>query len=181
MPSIFICLRRRHAWGWLWAVFFLLCPPCAAEQLVIDYVISNSPQRSAWLSIIDQFATANPDIEVVNNGFPQEQYKRNFTARLREGHADLAFWYAGERLRDAAGYKLLVPLDAGMLALLENKNSCPARWTAPASRARCKAFRCITTCGVLFTANRYSGNWACKRQPPGTNSCKCARACKRRA
>ena len=125
MPSIFSRLRRRHARGWLWAVFLLFCPPCAAEQLVIDYVISNSPQRSAWLSIIEQFAAANPDIEVINNGFPQEQYKRDFTARLRQGHADLAFWYAGERLRDAAGHKLLVPLDAGMLALLENKKFLP--------------------------------------------------------
>ena len=125
MPSIFIRLRRRHARGWLWAVFLLFCQPCAAEQLVIDYVISNSPQRSAWLSIIDQFSAANPDIEVVNNGFPQEQYKRDFTTRLREGRADVAFWYAGERLRDAAGHKLLVPLDAGMLALLESKKFLP--------------------------------------------------------
>ncbi len=117
--------RRQHATGWLCAAVLMLCPPARAEQLVIDYVISNSAQRSNWLGIIDQFAAANPDIEVVNNGFPQEQYKRDFTTRLKQGRADVAFWYAGERLRDAASRKLLAPLDADMLALLKSKKFLP--------------------------------------------------------
>lgn len=126
--------RRPQPWlrgrwyGWLsggLCAIVLAWQPAAAEQLVIDYVISNSAQRSAWLAIVDQFAAANPDIEIINNGFPQEQYKRDVQARLRTGHADLAFWYAGERLRDAASHGLLAPLDAAMLTRLAGRKFLP--------------------------------------------------------
>ena len=98
----------------------------AAEQLIIDYVVSNTPQRKALLTIIDQFTAANPDIQVKHNGYPQEPFKKDFINRLKTGHADLAFWYAGERLRDAAEHKLLAPLDADLVALLKKKKFAPA-------------------------------------------------------
>jgi multiple sugar transport system substrate-binding protein len=110
----------------LYAALGLAVPCSSAEQLVIDYVVSNSPQRTAWIGIINRFSAANPDIQISHNGYPQEQYKRDFTARLRSGHADLAFWYAGERLRDAARNKLLAPLDADTVALLKKKKFSPA-------------------------------------------------------
>ena len=124
----FNTIRNR---GWLaWA---LLCAPLApaaadapTEHLVIDYVVSNTPQRTTWVGIIDEFAAANPDIRIVHQGYPQEEYKRGFTARLRSGRADLAFWYAGERLGDAARNKLLSPLDAELAALLKKKKFSPA-------------------------------------------------------
>jgi len=94
---------------------------CAADNLTIDYVVSNSPQRSAWIGLINQFAAANPDVQVIHHGYPQEQYKREMPTRLQNGSADLVFWYAGERLRDAAKNKLLSPLDAEMLALLKKQ------------------------------------------------------------
>ncbi|MET0264806.1 MAG: ABC transporter substrate-binding protein [Duganella sp.] len=137
MPSASPQLSTRPGWlaktwfrtwlkTWLrtWLCLGLLCPAAAiaAEQLVIDYVISNSPQRRAWLGVIDQFSAANPDIRIIHNGFPQEQYKRDFTARLRNGRSDLAFWYAGERLGDAARQRLLTPLNAELLALLKKHN-----------------------------------------------------------
>lgn len=98
----------------------------AAEQLAIDYIVSNTRQRTAWISVINQFSAANPDVQVEHHGYPQEQYKRDFLPRLRTGHADLAFWYAGERLRDAARNKLLSPLDADLIALLKKKKFAPA-------------------------------------------------------
>lgn len=116
-PSL---LRSGLAKSLLWAALTLPAL-CAADNLVIDYVISNSPQRSAWIGLINQFATANPDIQIEHHGYPQEQYKRAFSARLQNGSADLAFWYAGERLRDAVRNKLLAPLDADTLALLKKK------------------------------------------------------------
>ncbi|HEX7988126.1 MAG TPA: ABC transporter substrate-binding protein, partial [Duganella sp.] len=114
------------AWTLLCAALGLAGVHVRAEQLVIDYVVSNTPQRTTWVSIIGEFAAANPDIEIVNQGYPQEEYKRTFTARLRSGRADLAFWYAGERLRDAAKNKLIAPLDADLVALLKKKNFSPA-------------------------------------------------------
>ncbi|WP_195763582.1 ABC transporter substrate-binding protein [Duganella guangzhouensis] len=98
----------------------------AADRLVIDYVISNSPQRSAMINIINQFSAANPDIQVVHNGYPQEQYKQDLITRLRNGQTDLAFWYAGANLREAARNKLLAPLDADTVALLKKKKFVPA-------------------------------------------------------
>jgi multiple sugar transport system substrate-binding protein len=116
------CLAR----GVLCAALGLASVCTSAEQLVIDYVVSNSPQRSAWIGIINQFSAANPDVQISHNGYPQEQYKRDFTGRLRTGQADLAFWYAGERLHDAARSKLLAPLDADLVALLKKKKFAPA-------------------------------------------------------
>lgn len=122
-------IRRIKYWlarGLLCAAFGLPSVAFAAEQLVIDYIVSNSPQRLALLRIIDQFSAANPDVQVKHNGFPQEQYKKEFTARLQSGHADLAFWYAGERLRDAAERKLIAPLDAELVTLLRKNKFRPA-------------------------------------------------------
>ncbi|KRB96447.1 ABC transporter substrate-binding protein [Duganella sp. Root198D2] len=98
----------------------------AGEQLVIDYIVSHSAQRTAWIRIINEFSAANPDVQVAHNGYLQEQYKRDFTTRLKSGKVDVAFWYAGERLRDAAANKLLAPLDSETIALLKKKNFHPA-------------------------------------------------------
>lgn len=114
-----VSTRKWLAARLLCAAISLPSAGAAAEQLVIDYVVSNTPQRTAWIRIIDRFSAANPDIQVTHKGYPQEQYKRDFTARLRSGDADVAFWYAGERLRDAAENKLLAPLDAATVALLK--------------------------------------------------------------
>jgi multiple sugar transport system substrate-binding protein len=100
--------------------------PCAAEALVIDYVVTNSAQRSAWIGIFNQFAAANPDIRVTPRGYPPEPYKRDFIARLQSAPADLAVWYAGERLNDAAKAMLLSPLDADTVALMKKTRFAPA-------------------------------------------------------
>lgn len=94
----------------------------AAEKLIIDHIISNTVQRTAWVNLVDQFSAAHPDIAVTIHSYPQEPYKRDLLQRLQTGKTDLAFWYGGERLRDAARKKLLSPLDAGVLkALNDNK------------------------------------------------------------
>jgi len=119
-------LQTWLAKGLICAAFALPVVPMAAEQLVIDYVVSNTAQRKALLIIIDKFNSENPDVQVKHNGFPQESYKKDFINRLKVGHADLAFWYAGERLRDAAERKLLAPLDAELVTLLKKKKFAPA-------------------------------------------------------
>ncbi len=106
----------------------LVLPPAAAadEALVIDYIISTSAQRTAWIHIVNQFSAANPDIKVIHHSYAQEEYKRSFTERLHTGKADLAFWYAGERLHEAATRKLLSPLEPGQVEFLLNKKFAPA-------------------------------------------------------
>lgn len=123
-------LSHRRAWLREALALSLLCGlPClaaGAEQLAVDYIVSHTAQRTAWMRIINEFSKANPDIVVTHHGYPQEQYKRAFASRLRSGQVDLAFWYAGERLRDAVGNKLLAPLDDDTLALLKKHKFYPA-------------------------------------------------------
>ncbi|MCU6497459.1 extracellular solute-binding protein [Rugamonas sp. A1-17] len=121
--------RRIPRWlaGTLFCAGLGLPAVCTAtEHLVIDYVISNSSQRAAWLGIIDQFAAAYPDIQVEHHGYPQEAYKRDFIARLQTSRADVVFWYAGEPLRDAARNRLLSPLGRDLSALLKKKKFSPS-------------------------------------------------------
>jgi multiple sugar transport system substrate-binding protein len=128
-PAPFRCSKRlsRLIGPLLFGAALALPPASAADQqLVIDYIISTSAQRTAWFQIANQFSAANPDIKVVHNSYAQEEYKRNFTERLHTGQADLAFWYAGERLHEAATRKLLSPLDAGQVEMLLKKKFAPA-------------------------------------------------------
>jgi multiple sugar transport system substrate-binding protein len=99
--------------------------PVAAEALVIDYIVSHSAQRTAWVRVINEFSAANPEVQVAHHGYPQEQYKRDFNARVNSGKVDLAFWYAGKRLRDAVASKMLAPLEADTVALLKKKKFYP--------------------------------------------------------
>lgn len=120
--------RRRLllAGGSLCLSWGLPAVAASGEQLVLDYMVSHSARRTAWVRIINEFAAANPDVRVTDHGYPYEPYKRSFPSRLQSGEVDLAFWYAGERLRDAAESKLLAPLDAELVALLKKLNFHPA-------------------------------------------------------
>ncbi len=83
----------------------------ATHPLVIDFMVSSGQQRTAWAVLINTFAALNPDLSVVANEFQQEDYKRQFAARLGAEPVDLAFWFAGARLREAVGKGLLRPID----------------------------------------------------------------------
>lgn len=128
-PPISTFSRRRD---WLKGAVALCLPiglpslAAGAEQLFLDYVVSHTAQRTAWMRVINEFSKANPDVTVTHHGYRWEQSKRDFTARLRSGQVDIAFWYAGERLRDAVGDKLLVPLDSDTVALLKKRKFFPA-------------------------------------------------------
>lgn len=110
----------------LWAALGMPAICCAAERLVIDYIFATSNQRSGWVEVINRFSAANPDVHVVHNAHVQEDYKRDFLHILQTDKADIAFWYAGERMQDAAKRKLLSPLSADQVALLLKKNFVPA-------------------------------------------------------
>jgi len=123
-------LSRRRVWlkGAVASCLFCNLPSLAvgAEHLSVDLILSHAAQRTAWTRIIDEFSKANPDIAVTHHDYPWAQYQRDFTARLHSGLVDIAFWYAGESLRDAVENKLLVPLDEDTLALLKKNKFYPS-------------------------------------------------------
>ncbi len=86
-------------------------PALAADKLVIDFMFSSGQQRTAWLNLVSAFAKDNPDIEVINDQAVQENYKRDFLQNLQTRKVDIAFWFAGERLRQSAKAGLLLPFD----------------------------------------------------------------------
>ena len=79
-------LSRRRAWlkgaVALCLVAGLPSLAAAAEQLFVDYILSNGAQRTAWTRIINEFSKANPDIAVKQHDYPWTQYERDFAARL---------------------------------------------------------------------------------------------------
>jgi len=104
----------RLAWLVFSAIAPLLLPrTVAAEEpsLHIEFMVSSGAQRTAWVNIVDRFAAANPDLRVTNHESAQEPYKRDFALKLNKGDADLAFWFAGERLREMVDQGLLKPLN----------------------------------------------------------------------
>lgn len=95
----------------LWATPLAVRAADSPRALVVDFMISSGRQRTAWAQLINTFATLNPDLTIVANEFPQEDYKRHFATRLVREPVDLAFWFAGARLREAVRRGLLRPID----------------------------------------------------------------------
>lgn len=83
----------------------------ASQALVVDFMVSSGVVRSAWSKLLAAFESLNPDIKVVANEFPQEAYKRDFIRRLKREPVDLAFWFAGARLKEAGRQGVLRALD----------------------------------------------------------------------
>jgi ABC-type glycerol-3-phosphate transport system substrate-binding protein len=83
----------------------------ARETLILHFMVSSGAQRTAWVSLVQGFAAAHPDIRVVDKEFAQEQYKQHFERYLTEDKVDIAFWFAGERMQSLVHKRLLAPLD----------------------------------------------------------------------
>lgn len=92
-----------------------LAPAMAAQTLHVDFMFSSGLQRTAWFQLLKRFESENPDIEVVRTEKPQEVYKQEFLKKLETQNTDVAFWFAGERLRQAAQRGLLRPIDPGFV------------------------------------------------------------------
>jgi multiple sugar transport system substrate-binding protein len=84
----------------------------AAQSLVIGWMVSSGADRSAWMAdVISQFADANPDIQITQTVKNQEEYKAGFQRMLETENVDVAFWFAGERLRHVVQQKWVRPID----------------------------------------------------------------------
>lgn len=84
----------------------------AAQNLVISWMVSSGAERSAWMAdVISQFTEANPDIQITQTVKNQEEYKAGFQRMLETENVDIAFWFAGERLRHVVQNKWVRPID----------------------------------------------------------------------
>ncbi len=105
-------LRRMGLYCLLWAVCALSAGSLwARETLVLHFMVSSGSQRTAWVELVQRFSAAHPDIRVVHKEFAQEEYKRQFERYLTEDKVDIAFWFAGERMRSLVHKRLLAPID----------------------------------------------------------------------
>lgn len=108
------------SWVALHCVLWLVCTlgtgsAWARETLILHFMVSSGAQRTAWVSLVQGFAAAHPDIRVVHKEFAQEQYKQHFERYLTEDKVDIAFWFAGERMQSLVHKRLLAPLDPGFV------------------------------------------------------------------
>ncbi len=116
---MFVVIRPLVAVILLWLTAL---PAQAANRLVIDFMFSSGQQRTAWFNLVSAFAKANPDVEVVNEQGEQEEYKREFLQSLQTRKIDIAFWFAGERLRQSVKAGLLQPFDDAYTASVLKPN-----------------------------------------------------------
>jgi multiple sugar transport system substrate-binding protein len=95
----------------------------AGQNLVISWMVTSGADRSAWMAdVISQFTDANPDIHVTQAFKNQEEYKADFQHMLETENVDIAFWFAGERLRHVVQHKWVRPIDdAGVLSALHSQ------------------------------------------------------------
>lgn len=96
----------------MWLLLTLAsCTTWAGETLVLHFMVSSGAQRTAWVDLVQRFAAAHPNIRVTHREFAQEEYKQQFERYLTEDKVDIAFWFAGERMRALVQKRLLAPLD----------------------------------------------------------------------
>lgn len=108
-------------------------PGAAARPVLrIEFMVASGVQRSAWVALIERFKASHPELELRSREFGQEDYKRGFEQRLDAGQADLVFWFAGERLRQAVAEGRIEPLRSPELLQAMQSRLTPA--TLGASR-----------------------------------------------
>lgn len=118
--------------GLLGLVLAIVAQTAQSEELIVDFMFASGQQRSAWVAMLKRFSDENPDIQLISNAYNQEDYKKDFATHLSKDRADVAFWFAGERLRDAITRQQLRAIDADQVEYLLTKRMVPA--TIDASR-----------------------------------------------
>lgn len=93
---------------------FLATHAGGAEKLKLLLMASSGTQRTSWMQMVDAFEKANPHIQVESTVLEQEQYKRDFESIIRREAIDVAFWFAGERLRRIQQSGALDPIESGL-------------------------------------------------------------------
>lgn len=115
-----LCRRAVHvllvslacAWG---------LPGHAADEIHVLFMVSTGLERSAQVQMLQQFERENPGSKIVQHFVAQEEYKRDFEKNIARKPIDVAFWFAGERMRQLSGKGLLRPFDADLTADLSDQ------------------------------------------------------------
>ena len=79
----------------------------AAGTLVINANTSDPAPRAAWEAVVADFRRDNPGIDVKLNIYDHESYKKSIRNWLTGAAPDVVFWFAGNRMREFVGRKLL--------------------------------------------------------------------------
>lgn len=87
-------------------------PSAMGASLVINANASDPAPRAAWEAIIADFRLENADIEVKFNNFDHESYKKAIRNWLTGAPPDVAFWFAGNRMRSFVKAGLLADVSA---------------------------------------------------------------------
>lgn len=77
----------------------LLTGSALADTLVINSNQSDPAPKKAFNDLVDQFQAENPDIDVEFNEYDHEGYKTVLRNWLVTTPPDVAFWFAGDRMR----------------------------------------------------------------------------------
>ncbi len=77
----------------------MLVSGALADTLVINSNQSDPAPKAAFNDLVDKFQEENPDIDVVFNEYDHEGYKTVIRNWLVTNPPDVAFWFAGDRMR----------------------------------------------------------------------------------
>jgi multiple sugar transport system substrate-binding protein len=80
-------------------VLGLSCKSSKKEVLVVNSDQSDPAPRQALQEAVEQFRKEHPEVDVQLNVFDKESYKTLIRNWLSGEAPDVAFWYAGERMR----------------------------------------------------------------------------------
>jgi multiple sugar transport system substrate-binding protein len=89
----------------------LISASVLAGTVVINSNQADPAPKAALQGVIDGFEAENPDVDVVLNIFDHEGYKAAIRNFLTADAPDIAFWFAGNRMRPYVEAGLFTPID----------------------------------------------------------------------
>ncbi|MFY0663173.1 MAG: carbohydrate ABC transporter substrate-binding protein [Natronospirillum sp.] len=81
------------------AMSALLATGSMARTLIVNSDQVDPAPKAAFAELLSRFQAENPDIDVRWNDFEKEGYKTAIRGWLASSPPDIAFWYAGERMK----------------------------------------------------------------------------------
>ncbi|MFC3852009.1 ABC transporter substrate-binding protein [Salinispirillum marinum] len=81
------------------AMSALLATGAMARTLIVNSDQVDPAPKAAFAELLERFKAENPDIDVQWNDFEKEGYKTAIRGWLASSPPDIAFWYAGERMK----------------------------------------------------------------------------------